>query len=129
MNRELSKITEYSADGRNDDFGNLLPETSLKHLMAHLSDFQDEETLMQYHGRCLGVKVDRTPKCHPEMAGEGVEYNWAAAKGFYRRLSLFEKRSKAKFREAVTRCLDTDNVLTVSRQRMFSRRAREYMVA
>ena len=60
---------------------------------------------------------------------EGVEYDWAAAKGFYCRLPLFEKRSKAKFREAVSRCLDTDYVLTISRQRMFSRRAREYMVA
>jgi hypothetical protein len=42
--------------------------------MEQLSDFQDEETLLQYHGRMLGVKVDQTPKCHPEMAGEGIEY-------------------------------------------------------
>jgi hypothetical protein len=129
LNRELNQITEYTVDGRKDAFGNLLPETSLKHLMAQLSDFQDEETLMQYHGRSLGVKVDRTPKCHPEMAGEGIEYSWAAAKGFYRRLPLSEKRSKAKFKVAVERCLDTENVLTTARQRMFSRRAREYMVA
>jgi hypothetical protein len=129
VNRDISKITEYTVDGRNDAFGNLLPETSLKHHMAQLSDFQDEETLMQHHGKSLGVKVDRTPKCHPEMAGEGVEYSWAGAKGFYCRLPLSEKRSKAKFREAVTRCLDSELVLTMARQRMFSRRAREYMVA
>jgi hypothetical protein len=93
VDRDLKKVTEYTVDGRNDAFGNLLPESSLKHLMAQLSDFQDEETLMQYHGRTLGVKVDRTPKCHPEMAGEGVEYSWAGAKGFYRRLPLSKKRS------------------------------------
>jgi hypothetical protein len=122
-------MSEYTVDGRNDAFGNLIVETSLRHLMEQLGDFQDEETLMQYHGRRLGVKVDRTPKCHPEMAGEGVEYDWAAAKGFYRRLPISEKRSKAKFRESVSRCLDSKEVLTMERQRMFSRRAREYMVA
>jgi hypothetical protein len=53
------------------------------------------------------------------MAGEGVECSWAAAKGFYRRLPLSEKRS----------CLDSELVLTMARQRMFSRRAREHMVA
>jgi hypothetical protein len=75
------------------------------------------------------VKIDRTPKCHPEMADEGIEYDWAATTGFYCRLSLSEKRSKAKFRESVTRCLETQEVLTIERQRMFSRRACEYMVA
>jgi hypothetical protein len=79
-----AKMAEYTVHGKNDAFGNLMPETSLRHLMEQLSDFQDEETLLQYHGRKLGVKVDRTPKCHPEMAGEGIEYDWAAAKGFYR---------------------------------------------
>jgi hypothetical protein len=97
--------------------------------MEQLSDFQDEGTLLQYHGRKQGVKVDQTPKCHPEMAGEGVKYDWAAAKGFYCCLPICEKRSKAKFCESVSRCLDTQEALTIERQRMFSRRACEYMVA
>jgi hypothetical protein len=97
--------------------------------MEQLSDFQDEETLLQYHSRMLEVKVDQTPKCHPEMAGEGIEYSWAAGKGFYHQLPLSEKRSKAKFHESVTRCLDIQDVLTIERQRMFSRHARKYMVA
>jgi hypothetical protein len=80
VNRDLSKITECAVDGRNDAFGNLLPETSLRCHMAQLSDFQDEETLMQHHRKSLGVKVDQTPKCHPEMAGEGVEHPWAGAR-------------------------------------------------
>jgi hypothetical protein len=40
-NRDLSKIMEHAVDGRNDAFGNLLPETSLRCHMAQLSDFQD----------------------------------------------------------------------------------------
>ena len=52
VNRELLKIMEHTVEGRNDDFGDLLPETSVKHLNAQLSDFQDKEILLQYHGRC-----------------------------------------------------------------------------
>jgi hypothetical protein len=47
----------------------------------------------------------------------------------YRRLPLKDKKTKAKFRESVLTCLDADKVLTIERQRMFSKRAREYMVA
>jgi hypothetical protein len=32
----------------------------------------------------LGVrKVERTPKWHPEIAGEGIEYDWGCGKGVY----------------------------------------------
>ena len=34
-------------------------------------------------GRRLGVKVERTPKFHCEMAGEGIEYDWALCKAKY----------------------------------------------
>ncbi len=121
------RMTEYTIDGRNDVFGNLVADTSLRYLMEQLSDFQDEETLLQYHGRQIGGKVDRTPKCHPDMAGEGVEYDWACGKNVYRRLPLKDKKTKAKFRELVSKCLDTDKVLTIEQQRLFSKRACEYM--
>ena len=88
----------YTLDGKKDEYGHVVPETSLKELISSLLDFQNEETLLQYHGRLLGVIVDRTPKCHPEIAGEGIEYSWGAAKLFYRRLRIKEKRSKDKFR-------------------------------
>jgi hypothetical protein len=104
-------------------------ETSLKHLMSLLTDFIEEETLLQYHGRLLEVKVVRTPKCHPEIAGEGIEYDWGCGKGFYRRLPLSAKKTKIKFRESVKKSLDMNKVLTIRRRRLFSKRAREYMVA
>ena len=97
--------------------------------MSLLTDFIEEETLLQYHGRLLGVKVVRTPKCHPEIAGEGIEYDWGCGKGFYRRLPLSAKKTKNKFRESVKKSLDMDEVLTIKRRRLFSKRAREYMVA
>ena len=87
-------------------------------------DFIEEETLLQYHGRLLGVSIDRTPKCHPEMAGEGIEYSWGMAKLLYRKLPLKEKKSKEKFNKSVRECLSRANI-TIHRQRLFSRRARQ----
>jgi hypothetical protein len=97
--------------------------------MSFPTDFIEEETLLQYHGRLLGVQVVRTPKCHPEIAGEGIEYDWGCGKGFYHRLPLSANRTKNKFRETVKKSLDMNEVLTVKRRRLFSKRAREYMVA
>ena len=99
------KKEDYTLDGKKDAFGKVIPETSLKHLMILLTDFIEEETLLQYHGRLLGVKVVRTPKCHPEIAGEGIKYDWVCGKGFYRRLPLSAKKTKNKFRESVKRVL------------------------
>jgi hypothetical protein len=74
---------DYTVDGKKDAFGNVIHESSLKHLMSLLTDFIEEETLLEYHGRLLGVKVERTPKCHPEIAGEGIEYDWGCGMGVY----------------------------------------------
>ena len=65
----------YTIDGCKDLFGNIVASTAMKLLTTRQMDFVQEETLLQYHGRTLGVTVDRTPKFHPEMAGEGVEYD------------------------------------------------------
>ena len=58
---------------------------SLDALMQKQEDFKSEYTLLQYHGAKLGVVVERSPKCHPEIAGEGIEYGWALSKMAYRR--------------------------------------------
>ena len=97
--------------------------------MENQPDFIEEETLLQYHGRLLGAIVDRTPKCHPEMAGEGIKYSWGCAKGFYRREKRSNKKTKEKFRNTVRKSLDREQVLTIERQRRFSKRARQYMLA
>jgi len=62
------------------------------------------------------------------MAGEGIEYLWGCAKQYYHLLPIKEKRGIKAFRESVNKSL-SQNRLTVDRQRMFSRRAREYMKA
>ena len=58
-----------------------------------MEDFCEEETLLQHHGILLNVIIDLTPKYHPDISGEGVEYSWAAAKINYHRLRITEKRT------------------------------------
>ena len=43
---------------------------------------QSEVTLLQYHAECLGTILERSPKCHPELAKEGVKYVWEMEKMF-----------------------------------------------
>jgi hypothetical protein len=64
----------------------------------------------------------------PRDGGEGIEYNWGCAKGYYRRLPITEKRTKNKFRESVEKSISR-GIMTIERQQMFSRRARQYMLA
>ena len=96
--------------------GEINKSTSLLHLMSTCTDFVNEETLLQTMARKIGVTIDRTPKCHPEMAGEGVEYAWGCAKQYYRSQPLLSKRGKKKFRDLVRKSLSPE-VLTVDKIR------------
>ena len=53
--------------------------------------------MLQHVGDKLGVTIDRTPKCHPEMAGEGIEYIWGIIKTKYRTIPFNKKKSKTDF--------------------------------
>ena len=100
---------------------------SLKAIMKLQYDFANEITLLQFHGNELGVIIDRTPKCHPEIAGEGIEYAWALSKFFYRRSPICQKRTKAKFRQLVSESTNHNTVLNIQRMRSCSKKARCYM--
>jgi len=79
-----------------------------------------------YLGERLGVEVDKSTKCHPELAGEGIEYTWGRAKGLYRKARLSDKKGKENFQALVQRCLSTEmgagsGCLTPQMIRKFSR--------
>jgi len=82
---DIASLGKYTIEGSLDGFGIKRYDTSLKHLMANCVDFEEEESLLRSIGTKMGVIVDRTPKCHCELAGEGVEYSWGCAKNEYRR--------------------------------------------
>ncbi len=76
----------------------------------------------------MNALIDRTPKCHCELAGEGIEYSWGCAENEYHRQPLSAKKKKETFREMFRKSIAKD-VLTKERVRLFSKRAREYMCA
>ncbi|KAI2509347.1 hypothetical protein MHU86_5100 [Fragilaria crotonensis] len=84
--------------------------------------------MLQHIAKRLGTEVLLTPKCHAELAGEGVEYIWGGAKGEYRRFSLAEKRGKDNFKSSLHHCL-SEEVITIERVRKYARRARQYLMA
>ena len=43
----------------------------------------EDITQIQYVGEQLGIQVELTPKYYTEIAGEGMEYSWVLAKGWY----------------------------------------------
>jgi hypothetical protein len=104
----------------------------LRTMAAELRDFENEETRLQYVGEKLGLMIDRSPKYHPECAGEGIEYSWGCAKGKYRYLPMANKKGKDKFVGQVRACLSSefdDGNLRVSRIRSFACRQRRYLCA
>ena len=125
---DANKLDTYTMKGKTDELGNIINNTSLIYLMANCTDFANEETLLQHKGREMGVLVDRTPKCHPELAGEGIEYTWGCSKGYYRRLPIQRKRGLQNFKSSVQLSMSAD-VLSKSRVRKFARRARRYICA
>jgi len=45
----------------------------------------------------MGIEVYRTPKCHPELAGEGIEYTWAHCQNHFHNILLDRKRCRENF--------------------------------
>jgi hypothetical protein len=121
-------LDKYTLDGRKDAMtGGINLQLSLRHLMAESVDFKNEETALQYLGTQLGVTVELTPKFHAELAGEGVEYGWAHAKAFYRRVPVSRKRGRENFKVLVKECTCPVNVLSKVRIEKFAARARAYI--
>jgi hypothetical protein len=107
--------------------GNVRKDTSLQFLMSNLKDFETQETMLCLKAKEMGIMIDRTPKCHCELAGEGIEYAWGCAKNNYRRQPLKHKKGKENFRQTVRKCFSRQ-VVTTQRVRLFSQRARAYIL-
>ena len=76
----------------------------------------------------MGIETDRSPVAHPEIVGDGIEFDWANSKLSYRAYPLKTKRNKKKFHELVD-CVLGPTVLTIDVVRSNARRARQYMLA
>ena len=60
----------YTVNVTHNTYGIIVTETSLKHIMANCTDFEEEEALLQSMGQKMGDTIDHTPKCHSELSGK-----------------------------------------------------------
>ena len=63
-------------------------EFNMQLVLNSQPDYQKELTALQTLGAKLGVIVDASTKCHPEIAGEGVEYVFAFLKQITRSTTI-----------------------------------------
>jgi len=135
---DLESIKLYTKDGPKDEDGKTIDESfSLKKIISGLTDFVEEETLLQVMSKRIGtsrgmnVTVDRSPKGHPEVAGEGIEYTWANSKIYLRSVPLDNRRTKTQFLDAVRLSISRDSGAQLSRTKVskFSGRARDFIAA
>ena len=88
---------DYTKLGTKDSMGSIQKDTSLLELLTNCSDFENEETMLQTKGQEMGMLVDRTPKCHCELAGEGIEYAWGCAKKLILEAALEDEEREDEF--------------------------------
>ena len=67
--------------------------------MSNCLNFIDQETLIKTNVCKMGERrdhiiIDRTPKCHPNISGEGVVYSWFFENNYHRQLSLDKKKGE-----------------------------------
>ena len=84
---------------------------------------------MQYRAEELGVAIECSPKYHPEIAGEGIEFCWGIAKNFYRKMRLEDKKRRENWLKLVSKCTCNKDVITIASVRNFGKRIRRYMLA
>jgi len=69
----------------------------------------------------MGITINRTPKCHCELAGEGIEYAWGCAKNYYQHQILLDrKRGKDNFIASIRKRISRD-VLMRDKMQKFRR--------
>ena len=59
-------------------------DLSAKDVLAKQPDFLEETTLLEDMVSQRGYFLRPSPICHPEIAGQGVEYSWGMSKRYYR---------------------------------------------
>jgi hypothetical protein len=100
------------------------PSTSAREILRTCEDIRTEKPQLKYIVEdLLGCHMKLTPKCHPEIAGRGVEYAWGYSK--LRFWKHFNDAVPRHLEENVEKALSTD-ILTINRMRKFARKARDY---
>ena len=114
----------YSANGQ-EKSGIRDDTTSLRVIMSKQPDFLTEKTVLQKLWERRGHELDKSPKCHPECAGEGHEYCFGKLKRDFRHHGPATR--KLGLRERIDAVLK--NSLPIERCWRFARKTWDYRQA
>lgn len=105
-------------------------ERSAQHVLQACPDFASEMTAFQYLVKQHGHIPEMSPKCHPELAGVGIEYSWGKAKQWMRRKSdHVGAHLHANIEKSLSigeGCITHPENLPLARVRKYARKARCY---
>jgi hypothetical protein len=103
----------------------MLSVESLYKVLANCWDFATERTAFQDYMFSRGQLAEMSPKCHPELAGVGIEYAWGKSKMHFRRHTDHVARH---LHSNIEKSMSLE-VLPLLRIRRFARKARSYREA
>ncbi|CAN0536152.1 unnamed protein product, partial [Ectocarpus sp. 12 AP-2014] len=118
---ELKRLDRIKAEGPEGDFHS---EIHVEKVLQALPDFKNKRTALQHLVESRGHILLLSPKCHPEVAGVGIEYSWGFSKQKFRR--KINDEVPKHLHANIEKSLCTDKYLTVGRVRRFTRQTRDY---
>ena len=96
----------------------------LKEVMRNALDFKKEIGIIEQIIVDSGHLLIMSPKCHPELAGLGIEYDWGKSKAAFRR--FINDYVPSHLCDNVLKSFDPE-LLPVVRVRRYARKTRDYM--
>ena len=81
-----------------DETGQVSDEFNLRAIAAKCPDYEAEESYVEFLIKEKGGLVLKTPKCHPEIAGQGIEYSNGKAKYHFRKFKVRYRQAPTKSR-------------------------------
>ncbi len=109
---------------RGYDVVSLKCKAAIVKILAEAPDFRDELTLVEEVLVPRGHILIKSPKCHPEVAGLGIEYLWGRSKQVFRRET--NDCTAANLHANVLASLDPTR-LSLDIVRRVARRTRDYL--
>ncbi|CAB9531571.1 hypothetical protein SEMRO_3688_G350320.1 [Seminavis robusta] len=120
----------YMMPGRKDAEGKLIEGTSLRMLLQGCDDFKKEISMLEWVAKQYGWRVIFSPKCHPEIAGVGIEYVWSVSKNCLVRIPLPQRKGKDRFtKQVLDVCFNSEKTLTKQTVRGCAQKARQFVIA
>jgi hypothetical protein len=110
---------------RNLQSGKPIPDTStdMHYVLSQQLDFLHEKTALAKILEARGHILLPSVKCHPEMAGHGIEYSWGQAERFFKATNDLKA---ANLRNNVAKSLSYES-LPIQRIWKYERKCRDYM--